>query len=64
MELESDRYFKERMRGAIRMSRGCGDNRRLRTLWQQRVADYRELLIDRMRRRQGWSLAARVAAWR
>jgi len=38
--------------------------RKIRILMQERAADYREVLIDRMRWRQGWTLAERVAGSR
>ena len=38
--------------------------RKIRILQQEQAADYRETLIDRMRWRQGWTLAERVAGSR
>jgi hypothetical protein len=43
-------------RNALNMARAYQNQPHLRVIWQERAADYRETLIDRMRRRQGWSL--------
>ncbi len=59
-----DRYLATQLRGAVRMVRDYRHNPTMRRAWLERVADYRECLIDRMRRRQGWTLAERVAGGR
>jgi hypothetical protein len=48
-------------RMALRMAMAYVTERRMRIIWQERAADYRECLVDRMRARQGWTLAERVA---
>jgi hypothetical protein len=62
-------FFKQSMKQALRMARSFrGAERRNRQpyaiMWRERVADYREVLIDQMRRRQGWTLAQRIAGQR
>ena len=54
-------FFHVRARDALHIARAYSNNPRLRLAWQQRAADYRETLIDQMRRRQGWTLAERLA---
>jgi hypothetical protein len=53
-------------RNAIRMAKAyrSQDMRHMRIVWQERAADYRETIIDKMRQRAGWSLAERVAGKR
>jgi len=46
-------------RKAVQMARAYPNDQRLRVLWQERAADYRETIVDKMRQRQGWSLAER-----
>ncbi len=62
-------FFKTSMRQALRMARSYrGAEIRSRQpyaiMWRERVADYRECLIDQMRRRQGWTLVERLAGKR
>lgn len=62
---ESDqRWLGARCRDALRMAEAWASNRHLRVLWQERAADYRATLVDRMRRRHGWTLAEIVAGTR
>ncbi len=62
-------FFKLSMRQALRMARGYSgaempSRQPYAIMWRERVADYRETLIDQMRRRQGWTLAERLAGRR
>lgn len=59
-------WLKRGLRQALSMARAysTADRRHLRVIWQERAADYRETLIDHMRRRAGWTLAERVAGKR
>lgn len=51
-------------RNALHMARAYRTDRRMRALWLERAADYRETIIDGMRGRLGWSLAERIAGKR
>ena len=55
----SEIEFLADVRGAV-----FNQQRKIRIIQQERAADYRETLMDRMRRRQGWTLAERVAGAR
>lgn len=62
-------YFHREARTALRMARsyrGAEPSNRqpYAIMWRERVADYREALVDQMRRRQGWTLAERIAGRR
>ena len=47
-------------RSALHMARAYQGDRRLRVLFQERAADYRETIVDKLRQRQGWSLSERI----
>lgn len=51
-------------RTALRMARAHRGERRTRVWWQERAADYRETIVDKLRQRAGWTLAERVAGRR
>lgn len=53
--------YAESGRNALRMARAFTHFRKMRIIWQERAADYRECLIDEKRRQQGWTLAERIA---
>jgi hypothetical protein len=57
-------FYQRRAREALRMARAYASNQRLRVIYQERAADYRECLCYHMRRRQGWTLAQIVAGRR
>ncbi len=63
-------FFKTSMRQALRMARSYRGaerwhhNQGYAIMWRERVADYREVLIDQMRRRQGWTLTERLTGRR
>ena len=51
-------------RKALHMARSYRSIPHMRALWQARAADYRETIIDKMRQRQGWTLAERCSGKR
>ncbi len=57
-------YYKAKMRDALRMARAYSGNRHMRVIWQERAADYRETVIDAIRREQGWTLRERLVGKR
>lgn len=61
-----DTHLEYSFKNALRMAKAYSSPamRSMRIVWQERAADYRETLVDRMRRRQGWSLAEIVAGKR
>ena len=61
--LSTDRsWYQQSAINALRMARAYSNNQRMRVIWQERAADYRECIVYGMRRRQGWTLAQCVAA--
>jgi hypothetical protein len=63
---EDQRYFHQQARHCLRMARSClgaepRNRPRYSIVWRERAADYRETLIDQMRRRQGWTLKERIS---
>lgn len=57
-------WYMASARKALRMAQAYRGTRHLRVLWQERAADYRCCMVDRMRARQGWTLAERCAGVR
>ena len=57
-------WYHQQARKAIQMARAYRSDRHMRHVWLERVADYRECLIYRMRRRQGWTLLQTIAGKR
>ncbi len=62
-------FFKTSMRQSLRMARQYRhaeypSRQPYAIMWRERAADYRECLIDQMRRRLGWTLVERVAGAR
>ena len=57
-------FYQRRARESLRMAQAYRGNQRLRVIYQERAADYRECLVYHMRRRQGWTLAQIVAGRR
>jgi hypothetical protein len=53
-------WYASKMREALRMARAYTGNRHMRVIWQERAADYRETLIDAIRREAGWTLSERL----
>ena len=53
-------WYASKMREALRMARAYAGNRHMRVIWQERAADYRETLIDAIRREAGWTLSERL----
>lgn len=51
-------------RNALHMARAYRGDRRVRVVYQERAADYRETIVDKLRQRAGWTLAERVAGRR
>ena len=53
-------WFYSSCRNALTMARAYRTQRHMRVLWQERAADYRECIVDKMRQRLGWTLTERT----
>jgi len=58
---EPDSYHFAKGREMLRMARAYPRGSKMRVIYEERAADHRECVIDRMRKAAGWTLAERVA---